>query len=192
MARVGNSNAEVLVRLKRKVVFLSVCIVFGLLFSKPAHQLAQTAVDRAAAFLGIQSLGFNSTVAVDDNVNNGKSDDPSRTTKAASKDSIKDEGAQNSAAVMSVIFDHCLPKLVCQLYSLKPEDLEKLSDQEQHLMNMIGSSTISATPTKFHHAANFGQMIRGVEAPQSCQNFYPQCPFTGEEVRNIAAKKVRQ
>ena len=49
-----------------------------------------------------------------------------------------DEGAPNSAAVMSVIFDHCLPKLVCQLYSLKPEDLEKLSDQEQHLMNMIG------------------------------------------------------
>ena len=76
-------------RLKRKVVFLSVCIVFGLLFSKPAHQLAQTAVDRAAAFLGIQSLGFNSTVAVDDNVNNGKSDDLSRTTKATSKDSIK-------------------------------------------------------------------------------------------------------
>ena len=76
-------------RLKRKVVFLSVCIVFGLLFSKPAHQLAQTAVDRAAAFLGIQSLGFNSTVAVGDSVNDGKSDDLSRTTKAASKDSIK-------------------------------------------------------------------------------------------------------
>ena len=66
-------------------MFLSVCIVFGLLFSKPAHQLAQTAVDRAAAFLGIQSLGFNSTVAASD----GKTDDQSRTTKATPIDSIK-------------------------------------------------------------------------------------------------------
>ena len=88
--------------------------------------------------------------------------------------------------MFAIIAEHCLPKLVCELFSRPPYD-DSLSDSERNLMSMIGASTFAANPSKFHHAANFGQLIRGVES-QTCQNFYPQCPFTGEEVRMIARK----
>ena len=53
-------------------------------------------------------------------------------------------------------------------------------------------TTISGTPSKYHFAAHFGQLIRGIET-QSCMNFYPQCPFSEHDVRTIARKiaKIR-
>ena len=56
----------------------------------------------------------------------------------------------------------------------------------------FSGTTISGTPSKYHFAAHFGQLIRGIET-QSCMNFYPQCPFSEHDVRTIARKiaKIR-
>ena len=42
-------------------------------------------------------------------------------------------------------------------------------------------------PSKYHYAAHFGQLIQGYEG-QGCHNMYPMCPFSGEDVQQIARK----
>jgi len=159
--------SETLIRLQRNVVFLLVCVFFALLFSKPAHEMAFKAASTAAPYLGFSTQ-------------------KSAPTSQAPVGPAKNGPTEGQQDIVSVITEHCLPKLVCELYSL---DLAKasLSEPEQHLVSLIGSMSLTGQPTKFHHAANFGQLIRGVES-QNCQNFYPQCPFSGEEVRMIAKK----
>lgn len=87
----------------------------------------------------------------------------------------------------NVIAEHCLPKLVCELHRKSMEEFESFSESEKNLISLIGATTISGTPSKYHFAAHFGQLIRGIES-QSCMNFYPQCPFSETDVRSIARK----
>ena len=84
------------------------------------------------------------------------------------------------------ITEHCLPKLVCELYA--KEDMNSLVDTERSLMALIGASQLSmAGPNKYHYAAHMGQLIRGFEG-RGCHQFFPSCPFSGEDVRHIAKK----
>ena len=60
-------------------------------------------------------------------------------------------------------------------------------EKNQCTFFFLRATTISGTPSKYHFAAHFGQLIRGIES-QSCMNFYPQCPFSETDVRSIARK----
>ena len=62
-----------------------------------------------------------------------------------------------------------------------------LIKKTQRIFSFSSATTISGTPSKYHFAAHFGQLIRGIES-QSCMNFYPQCPFSETDVRSIARK----
>ena len=56
----------------------------------------------------------------------------------------------------------------------------------KHAVSRVTSLNPSG-PSKYHFAAHMGQLIRGVEGT-GCHEFYPSCPFTGEDVRHIARK----
>merc|ERR1712062_844008 len=104
--------------------------------------------------------------------------------QAGSKNSDEDEDEQ--MRLFLLISEQCLPKLVCELYS-KPFDAS-FTDSEKSLMGLIGSSWMGAVkPSKYHYAAHFGQLIQGYEG-QGCHNMYPMCPFSGEDVQQIARK----
>lgn len=94
-------------------------------------------------------------------------------------------GSGDKQAVINTITGHCLPKLVCQLYSL--QNTETISDSERNLINLIGSSSLSGYSSKYNFAAHMGQLIRGVEGT-GCYNFYPGCPFSGQDVMQIAKR----
>merc|ERR1712170_44923 len=86
--------------------------------------------------------------------------------------------------VLVAITAHCLPKLVCQLHSLP--STETLTDSERNLINMIGSASIGV-PSKYSFAAHMGQLMKGWEG-QGCHNFYPECPFSNQDVLQIAKR----
>ena len=57
-----------------------------------------------------------------------------------------------------------------------------------HGINFFSVTTLNPYgPTKYHFAAHMGQLIRGQEG-SGCSNFFPSCPFTGDDVRQIARK----
>jgi len=101
----------------------------------------------------------------------------------------RDEGVAKEGgdkqAVINTITGQCLPKLVCQLYSL--QNTETISDSERNLIALIGSSSLSGYSSKYNFAAHMGQLIRGVEGT-GCYNFYPGCPFSGQEVMKVAKR----
>ena len=83
--------------------------------------------------------------------------------------------------------------LVYVIYILNARILIKtLIISAEYFYFSFSGTTISGTPSKYHFAAHFGQLIRGIET-QSCMNFYPQCPFSEHDVRTIARKiaKIR-
>jgi len=85
------------------------------------------------------------------------------------------------------ISEYCLPKLVCELHARLPGG-NSFTDSEKSLMTLIGSSWLGAVkPSKYHYAAHFGQLIQGYEG-NGCDNLYPMCPFSGEDVQQIARK----
>ena len=45
----------------------------------------------------------------------------------------------------------------------------------------------SAGPSKYHYAAHMGQLTRGFEGG-GCHHFFPGCPFSASDVRDIARK----
>ena len=49
------------------------------------------------------------------------------------------------------------------------------------------TSALGMNPSKYHYAAHFGQLIQGYEG-HGCHNMYPMCPFSGEDVQQIARK----
>ena len=49
------------------------------------------------------------------------------------------------------------------------------------------SATLSGFPSKYSFAAHMGQLVRGVEG-QGCHNFYPGCPFSNQDVMQIAKR----
>ena len=49
------------------------------------------------------------------------------------------------------------------------------------------TSSLGMNPSKYHYAAHFGQLIQGYEG-HGCHNMYPMCPFSGEDVQQIARK----
>lgn len=109
----------------------------------------------------------------------------SATSELSTKIVEKDERAE----MMTLISEHCLPKLVCELYAKDPSS-GVLADSEKSLMALIGSSSLSSlNPTKYHHASYIGQLIMGLEG-QGCHHFYPMCPFSGEDVQQIARKVI--
>lgn len=94
-------------------------------------------------------------------------------------------GQGDKNGMLSVITSHCLPKLVCQLYSQTSRD--HFTDSERNLMNMIGNGGMSRTPSKYGFAAHMGQLVRGIDG-QGCHNFYPDCPFSNSEVMEMARR----
>jgi len=96
------------------------------------------------------------------------------------QDGVPAEGDE----VLKTITVHCLPKLVCQLFALTSR--EQLTTSETNLINLIGSVSMS-TPSKYSYAAHMGQLVRGVTG-QGCHNFYPSCPFSNNDVMEIARR----
>jgi len=96
-----------------------------------------------------------------------------------------DDRADDKKQILITITSHCLPKLVCQLHSL--ENRDSLSDSERNLISLVGSASISGSPSKYSFAAHMGQLMRGVEG-QGCHNFYPECPFSNQDVMQIAKR----
>ena len=41
--------------------------------------------------------------------------------------------------------------------------------------------------SKYSYAAHWGRLVRGVEG-QGCHNFYPGCPFSNQDVMQIAKR----
>lgn len=107
--------------------------------------------------------------------------------EADHKEEVVKEGKEggDKQAVINTITGQCLPKLVCQLYSL--QNTESISDSERNLIALIGSSSLSGYSSKYNFAAHMGQLIRGVEGT-GCYNFYPGCPFSGQEVMKVAKR----
>ena len=104
--------------------------------------------------------------------------------------------------VLTTITTHCLPKLVCQLFSL--QTTETLSDSERNLISLVGwvrrhrvrvrtnnvgcrTSSLSGHPSKYNFAAHMGQLVRGVEGG-GCHQFYPECPFSNQMLMEIAKR----
>ena len=53
---------------------------------------------------------------------------------------------------------------------------------------LIGRSvSLSGTPSKYSFAAHMGHLMRGVEG-QGCHHFYPECPFSNQDVLQIAKR----
>jgi len=94
-------------------------------------------------------------------------------------------GQVDKQEMLGVITAHCLPKLVCQLYSQTTRD--HFTDSERNLMSLIGNGGMSRTPSKYGFAAHMGQLVRGLEG-QGCHNFYPSCPFSNSEVMEMARR----
>jgi len=99
---------------------------------------------------------------------------------------ISESDGTDKRQVLVTITNHCLPKLVCQLHSLPTTDT--LTNSERNLINLIGSASISATPSKYSFAAHMGQLMRGLEGSQGCHNLYPECPFSNQDVLQIAKR----
>lgn len=98
-------------------------------------------------------------------------------------ETLQDEQMRMITAITEV----CLPKLVCELYAKSTS--YGVTDGEKSLMSLIGvTSLASGSPSRYHYAAHMGQLIRGLEGDQGCHQFYPTCPFSGEDVRAIAKK----
>lgn len=87
--------------------------------------------------------------------------------------------------VLNTITTYCLPKLICQLFALQSRD--HITDSERNLIALIGSTGLSSVPSKYSYAAHMGQLVRGVEG-QGCHNFYPNCPFSNNDVTEIAKR----
>ena len=49
------------------------------------------------------------------------------------------------------------------------------------------SSGLTGTPSKYSFAAHMGRLVRGVEGT-GCHNFYPDCPFSNQDVLQIARR----
>lgn len=96
-----------------------------------------------------------------------------------------EDSQEDKRVVLTTITSHCLPKLVCQLYSLPSR--EHISESERNLINLIGSVGMTGSPTKYSYAAHMGQLVRGVLG-QGCHNFYPNCPFSNNDVMEIARR----
>ena len=47
--------------------------------------------------------------------------------------------------------------------------------------------SLSGTPSKYSFAAHMGHLMRGVEG-QGCHHFYPECPFSNQDVLQIAKR----
>lgn len=107
---------------------------------------------------------------------------PTRATNSPRDVSVVPSGKKE---VLSTITSHCLPKLICQLFSLQSRD--HITDSERNLIALIGSAGLSSVPSKYSYAAHMGQLVRGVEG-QGCHNFYPSCPFSNSDVTEIAKR----
>ena len=53
--------------------------------------------------------------------------------------------------------------------------------------NYFRSASLSGTPSKYSFAAHMGSLMRGVEG-QGCHNLYPECPFSNQDVTQIAKR----
>jgi len=98
---------------------------------------------------------------------------------------LQEDHQDGKKEVLSTITSHCLPKLVCQLYTLQSR--EHISQSERHLINLIGSAGVTGSPSKYTFAAHMGQLVRGLEG-HGCHNFYPNCPFSNHDVMEIAKR----
>lgn len=107
--------------------------------------------------------------------------------KVSLKSIFFSEEEKEQRRIFLLISEHCLPKLVCELHARIPSQ-SHFTDSERSLMSLIGSSFLgTVTPSKYHYAAHFGSLIQGYEG-NGCHNFYPLCPFSGEDVQQIARK----
>lgn len=102
------------------------------------------------------------------------------------------EAEDERQEMFELISEHCLPKLVCELYAknppASPSVQASLTESEKALISLIGASSLSSVkPSKYHYAAHFGQLIQGLEG-QGCHFMYPSCPFSGQDVQQIARK----
>jgi len=101
-----------------------------------------------------------------------------------SKESVQDVGGTRKQ-VLSTITGYCLPKLVCQLYAM--ENRDRITDSERNLITLVGSAGVTGSPSKYSFAAHMGQLVRGMEGT-GCHNFYPDCPFSNQDVLQIARR----
>jgi len=99
--------------------------------------------------------------------------------------STQDKTQEEKRGVLNTITSYCLPKLVCQLYSLT--NANDITDSERNLINLIGSVGLTSTPSKYSYAAHMGQLVRGVNG-QGCHNFYPDCPFSNTDVMELTRR----
>lgn len=49
------------------------------------------------------------------------------------------------------------------------------------------SGSLTAGPSKYRFAAHMGQLVRGLEGT-GCHNFFPDCPFSNQDVLQIARR----
>lgn len=147
-------------------VFLIVAVMF--LLSESGLRLAEYAVTQAETTLGV--VIFPSS-------GEGEPEE-----KAESQDGRDAE----ELAALRAISEHCLPKLVCELFTR--EARLDFTPHETHLVDLIGATQLSAAgPSKYHYAAHMGQLIRGFEGG-GCHHFFPACPFSAHDVRQIARR----
>jgi len=94
-------------------------------------------------------------------------------------------GGGTRKQVLSTITGYCLPKLVCQLHAM--ENRQDITESERNLIALVGSTGLTGVPSKYSFAAHMGQLVRGLEGT-GCHNFYPDCPFSNQDVMQIARR----
>ena len=62
-----------------------------------------------------------------------------------------------------------------------------LTNVKVDIWNHLRSASLSGTPSKYSFAAHMGSLMRGVEG-QGCHNLYPECPFSNQDVTQIAKR----
>lgn len=95
------------------------------------------------------------------------------------------QGVGTRKQVLSTITGYCLPKLVCQLHAM--DSRQHITDSERNLIALVGTGGLTGAPSKYSFAAHMGQLVRGLEG-QGCHNFYPDCPFSNQDVLQIARR----
>lgn len=152
-------------------VFLIVAVMFVL--SESGQGLVEYAVTQAETTLGV--VIFPSR----EEEEQGGGTEPH-------KGRDEDSSTSEEFAALRAISEHCLPKLVCELFTR--ETRMDFTDHETNLVSLIGATQLSAAgPSKYHYAAHMGQLIRGFEG-SGCHNFFPACPFSAHDVRQIARR----
>jgi len=67
------------------------------------------------------------------------------------------------------------------------ENRDRITDSERNLITLVGSAGLTGSPSKYSFAAHMGQLVRGLEGT-GCHNFYPDCPFSNQDVLQIARR----